>query len=61
MQADDVTDDEHRRKSGEHECTGGDQRARRQAPNMLSTEEIVGPGNLVVGIVEQSIRTDSGG
>jgi hypothetical protein len=28
---------------------------------MLGIEEIVGPGNFVVGIVEQAIRTRSGG
>jgi hypothetical protein len=27
---------------------------------MLGIEEIVSPGNLVVGIVKQAIRTDSG-
>jgi hypothetical protein len=28
---------------------------------MLGIEKVVGPGDLVVGIVEQAIRTDSGG
>ncbi len=39
----------------------GAQRARRELTKMLGIEEIVGPGNLVVGIVEQAIRTGSGG
>jgi hypothetical protein len=39
----------------------GAQGARRELTEMLGIEEIIGPGNLVVGIVEQAIRTGSGG
>ena len=39
----------------------GAQRARRELTNVLGIEKIVGPGDLATRIVEQAVRTGSGG